>query len=406
MSAKGVGVQNKESGLATLQKRWINLVVILLFGVGIRFLLAPAGASRDVYVWMKTGWAVVNSLSTLYSFRWGYEYPPLWGFICGLVYVLYPAASMLDPVFLVLIKTPLIVADVITFYSLYRLFRSFLKDNEALLFGVLFFLNPFVILVSAFYGFFDPLAVMFLVVMIYFLHSRDLFKAGLTAGLAVLTKQYAFPVVLVLAFLFGKRLDFQKVLVFLGTIVVAFVMGSAPFLFYDFWGYTRALVYTTPGSIEASCTGLWSVLFGLTRHTPFEVFDWWPWLGEASYYVFYALMAVPVLIVVFSRKISFDVNRACLLEVLIFLCFSPIVHSQYLLLFIPFTVVGIAAKELPRFWYLLTLLPLITFIPSILPTWLLFLVRSAGLFLALVALLLRVGVDFYNGRPSKLSSIS
>ena len=406
MSAKGVDVQNRKGWSTNLQKRWINLVAILLLGMGIRFLLAPAGASRDVYVWLKTGWAVVNRLSTLYSFPWGYEYPPLWSFICGLVYVLYPATSMFDPVFLVLIKTPLIVADAVTFYVSYRLFCSFLKDNEALLFGALFFLNPFVILVSAFYGFFDPLAIMFLVVMTYFLHRRGWFKAGLIAGLAMLTKQYAFPVVFVLAFLFGKRLDFRKTLVFSGTAVIAFMAGSAPFLFYNFWGYMRAIVYATPNSFEASCTGLWSVLLGLTRHTSFEVIDWWPWLGEVSYYVFYALMIAPAIIVVFSRKITFDVNRACLLEVLTFLCFSPIVHSQYLLLFIPFTVVGIAARELPRFWYVLTLLPLIALIPSVLPMWLLFLVRSAGLFLALVVLLLRIAVDFYNGHPSKLSYVS
>ncbi|MEM3087903.1 MAG: hypothetical protein QXP20_02120 [Candidatus Bathyarchaeia archaeon] len=399
-------MQNKKGWSTDLQNRGINLVVILLVGIGIRFLLAPTGASRDVFVWLKTGWAVVNRFSTLYSFRWGYEYPPLWGFICGLVYAVYPAASMYDPVFLILMKSPLIVADVITFCFLCRLFRSFLKDNETVLWGMLFFLNPFVILLGAFYGFFDSLAVMFLVMMMYFLHRQNSLRAGLTAGLAMLTKQYTFPVVVLLTFLLGKRLDFQKALVFSGTAITAFLIGSAPFLFYDLWGYVKTIVYTTPTSLEASCTGLWSVLLGLTRHTPFEVLDWWPWLIEASYYVFYALMIAPALVIVFSRKLSFDVNRVCLLEVLIFLCFSPIVHSQYLLLFIPFTVTGIAAGELPRPWFILSLLPLIAFIPSALPTWLLFVVRSAGLFLALVALLLRVAVDFYRGEPSKLSSIS
>jgi len=399
-------VQNIRGWLTNLQNRQINLVAILLFGVGIRFLLAPLGASRDVYVWMKTGWAVVNRFSTLYSFRWGYEYPPLWGFICGLVYAVYPTASMFDPVFLILIKTPVIVADVIMFCLLYRLFRSFHKDDEALLFGLLFFLNPFVILIGAFYGFFDPLAAMFLVATMYFLRRQNLLRAGLTAGLAMLTKQYAFPVVLVLTVLSGKGLDFRRALVFSGMAVIAFMTGSAPFLFYDFWGYVKAVVYTTPTSIEASCTGLWSVLLGLTRHTPFEVFDWWPWLVEASYYVFYALMMAPVLVIVFSRRLSFDVNRLCLLEVLVFLCFSPIVHSQYLLLFIPFTVAAIATRELSRSWFILCLLPLIALIPSVLPTWLLFLVRSVGLFLALVALLLRVAVDFYRGQPSRLPSMS
>jgi len=361
---------------------------ILVAGLLARFLLVTLGVDRDVLSWLKTGQQIaIHGLFSLYSFRGsGYRYPPLWSLACALAYFLHPATDFHDDRFLFLIKSPLIIADTLTFFALTRLVRRRRGTTRAVLAGILYFLNPFVIYVGAYGGFFDPLAVMFLVLTIYFLHDQDLIGSGLTASLAALTKQYSYPVISTLFVLVWKREGPRKALSFMGLILLIFGGVSLPFFIHSGEGYIRAIFYSAPGPIRRSCTGLWSLLWNLERHTPYEVISWLPWLDSFHYYVFYGTISIPLLAIIFSDNTS--ESRACLLSSLCFLCFSPQVHSQYLILFIPFLIIEIIQGRLHPFWYTVTMLPMI--FQALPKSWQTRFIVSTVLFLTFLALLTQI----------------
>ena len=366
-------------------------VLIFAAGLLVRILLITIYVDRDALAWIRAGQIIdAHGLSSLYSFEGsGYRYPPFWSYVCATAYSLDPVTDFQNNLFLVLIKSPLIIADSLTFYIITDFLRKKATPKLAALGGILYFLNPFVIYVGAYLGVFDSLVVMFLVLTVYFLDEQDPVGGGLAAGLAVLTKQYAFPLVLALFVLTCKNGERQKAFCFAGLILLIFGGASLPFLNYNRQSYIDAILYSTSGPIRQSSTGLWSVFWNLERHTPIEVISWFPWLENIDYDIFYGGLLIPLAIITMSKDISED--GICLIASLCFLCFSPQVHSQYLVLFIPFLIMEILRHELHPFWYFLTVLPMI--FQAMPNSWQTMFITSIVLFLAFLGLLTQTVYD-------------
>ncbi|HXX88540.1 MAG TPA: hypothetical protein VEH86_08860 [Candidatus Acidoferrum sp.] len=187
------------------------LLGLFLIGLAIRLALAPFSA--DPYD-VSTFFTVTNDLLAglnVYTTN-SFSYPPLWA------YAMHPAigltslfvspkllgvsistqsltlenwqlpAVVTSPLFNLLFKLPLIVADVLIGLILYKITRDLRNEKQAKIAFILWFLNPLVILIDSVQGQFDVLPTLMVVLAFCLLCNRNYFASGIAIGLGFLFK--------------------------------------------------------------------------------------------------------------------------------------------------------------------------------------------------------------------------
>ena len=186
-----------------------------------------------------------------------YYYPPVWGYflevMCWILDIIPGMESMLlDPwqiapvpdvsygdndirmptlIFAFVIKLPLILVDVAISYLLYILVKDITADERkaVMAFGAWMFITP-AVMVSSVFGMFDNIAVLMLLISIYFLRKGLYCMSGAALMIGIMTKVYpgiaVFPMIV---YLLCKESDRKKKAVactqFLGSaIIVALIL--------------------------------------------------------------------------------------------------------------------------------------------------------------------------------------
>ena len=249
------------------------LVKVLIIGLIIRIVLMPL----LTYGYDVTHWALtmqhIQAGHGLYGID-GHWYTPVWGYVLGgtsafmnllgmasygqmfdqalaienLEWFAY-TATLTTLQFNFVVKIPLIIADVIVGYLIYRMIKDRTGDEKKATYGfALWFLCPLVIYTSAVHGTFDNISVLFMVLSVYALYKgHDLF-AGASLAVAILTKMFpAYILFALIAYLamkhkgdmrtFAKRLSIavaglclMAVLIFLPQILDGTFTESLRFL--------------------------------------------------------------------------------------------------------------------------------------------------------------------------------
>ncbi len=200
--------------LADTLKRPIVLIAVL--GLAIRLVLVPLFTYNvDMAYWVKA-LEIPSSGLPLYDVD-GYYYTPVWGYILSLVsYIgtmigiadygtivtellpytgrVVPVMSVVvSPEFAVLIKIPLIIADLLVGWVLYRFVKKITDDEKkSVLAFAVWFLCPLVIIESSVHGMFDNISALMLLLAFVFAYDKKYVFAGSMYVTAILTK--FFPV--------------------------------------------------------------------------------------------------------------------------------------------------------------------------------------------------------------------
>ena len=224
--------------------RDVKILLPLILGAAIRFALAPFTEQRwDMYIWRLNQVFVYNyhvnpfwpSPGAPLEFAWGY--PPLWLFVLLLVYPFftlvshvsypqsagalwnpYPWANATEffesyrrfiplnlPVLDLIIKTPIIIADLCVSIFVYKLVKSMSNEKYARYAAWAWLLNPYVIWVSSVWGEFDAIATLFVVISVYYLIKKELSKSALMLSIGTLFKLYSIILIPVFALIAFKR---------------------------------------------------------------------------------------------------------------------------------------------------------------------------------------------------------
>lgn len=194
------------------------LLNLLFVGLLIRIILIPFTSHPNdlqvLYIVNNDLLAGLNAYSTN-----SFTYPPLWAYsefpALGLSSLLVSPKLLgvrvdalnlsseswnlppiiTSPLFNILSKLPLIIADVLIGVVLYDIMRGLGKEKLANLALILWFFNPLVIFVDSIHGQFDVLPTLMTVLGFCFFLRRNYFTAGLAIGLGTLFKIY--PIFLV-----------------------------------------------------------------------------------------------------------------------------------------------------------------------------------------------------------------
>jgi len=271
-----------------------KLATILVVGILIRLLLMPISAHPfDVYAW----YLIVQDITENGPFNLQ-NFPPLWGhyFLVPISYLyswveqilpsgtismrlispsldFYPALNIqVVPGFLFnfIVKVPFLLSDIIVTFLLYRLVVEITgKKAFAEKAALLWFLNPFLIWVSAVWGMWDTLPVLFSLSALYFLVKNRVKFSGFFLGLGVAAKLY--PLLFLVPFTIyifkhnSKNERWQKSKKFYLTFI-----GISLLLFLPYFGFVANFFnsYFLPGGSGSSNIGFDPVLnplgFGLT----------------------------------------------------------------------------------------------------------------------------------------------
>ncbi len=247
----------------------------LVIGLVIRIVLAPITAHPwDTYVFYDTAQTILQGRD--FYGATAYSYPPGWAGFLAVVGAFYrPLAAawgahpitsarvdqligvpvelgspqLVDWLFLILMKTPLIVGD-LALATLVRnvVARRFGRPDLANRAFAALFLNPYVIWISSAWGMFDVLPTYFaLLGFMLFLDKRDL-ASGLAFGFATSLKY--FPILLAFSLIIAYRNVLDRPRISRFGLGFAGVLGilSAPFLVWNFGAYVQGVLSPTSGS--------------------------------------------------------------------------------------------------------------------------------------------------------------
>jgi Gpi18-like mannosyltransferase len=216
-----------------------NLRATLLVGTAVRLVLMPFTAHPfDVYAWYMYCMDVLRhgfDFSVLKSAN------PLWFLMLTLIAFVYRFLSSVvgweatavdalpasfnphygiawvpGPLFNMLVKVPMLLADIGTALILYHLMKRFSRTGLAEKVVALFYLNPISIWISSGWGQSDPIPAFLTVLSVYLLLSERILPSAVSLLLATLFKVYpAAFIVPASVYLFkGKRKELLKYLIF------------------------------------------------------------------------------------------------------------------------------------------------------------------------------------------------
>ncbi len=216
-----------------------------MLGLGIREALSFWTGHLDFEVWVRVGYyvshgvdpyLVTSPIPGLSTYGFGtlptIGYPPIWAIMQSAVYQLYSAIGV-DNRFLYyfLIKQETIIPDVAAGYLIFTLLRSWGREAEsryALLFWMLF---PFLIVISAMWGMFDSLVLVF--VLLAFVSMQRPTLGAVSQAIGVVLK--LIPVIFLPVLAWSRSTLGGRIRYVLIAVGLAALLAFLPYLFYPAW---------------------------------------------------------------------------------------------------------------------------------------------------------------------------
>jgi len=246
-----------------------KLATVLAIGIIIRLILMPISAHFvDIYVWYATVEAIVNNVPFTLPPAGISFFPPLWqhyllipvayayDWLTTIIPVspipvsslpsalnFYPANGILyvpGLLFNFVVKVPFLISDALVTLVLYKIVVMLTsKHSLALKAAILWFLNPYLIWISAGWGMWDSIVVLFCLLSLYFLVANRLVVSSVFLSLAVATKLIPAMFLLPIAVYFYKtrRFDWLKrsflyYAIFLAALALIFLPDIGSLMYF------------------------------------------------------------------------------------------------------------------------------------------------------------------------------
>ena len=239
--------------LVTMRERIASgpIFNFLLVGLFVRLLLAPfLGHPFDLQVFMAVGWAVARGITPygqytlqsiftntphvhLHGTSPGIGYPPPWGLICGLMYLVSAAPNNIYA-YVFALKIPIILGDVTTAFVIYKILKTEINEQIASKACLLYLFCPYVISVGVIWGMFDVLALLFTLLSAYHLSEK---RELSSIFLAIASALKLMPIVLAplySIFIYKSTSSWKRAsFYFFSVISLVALLTLAPMMMFD-----------------------------------------------------------------------------------------------------------------------------------------------------------------------------
>ncbi|MEM2851478.1 MAG: hypothetical protein QXW18_06730, partial [Candidatus Bathyarchaeia archaeon] len=177
-----------------LSRSDVAFVIICTIALLGRFLIAPI-AKGDTWVWVRAGkYCYYHNPFTVYRYMFNptFKYPPVWLFFSWLTWVLMLPYDYPSTIYLITVKSWLILADGLTAFVIYWwIKKSGCKAWMGIIAASLYLVDPTTWKTSSTIGQLDNLNVLFLALSAYFLNVDKPKLSAAFLGVAAMTKQFS-----------------------------------------------------------------------------------------------------------------------------------------------------------------------------------------------------------------------
>lgn len=359
-----------------------KLACILAVGIVARVLLMPFTAHPfDVYCWYSTSMGIIHNgpwsvlvfpplwghymmIPIAYTYDWLTKIFPSWAGAIPMTsfppelnfYPSYNIQYVPGLLFNTIVKIPFLISDILVTLLLYKTVEEITNNKGLAQKAALFwFLNPFLIWISAGWGMWDTLPVLFSLAAFFFLLKKRLAFSAVCLSLGVAVKLYPALFLVPIAFYFlktspaGERLKngakFYSVFALSSVLLFLPYLGAAVNFFTSFFVVSSANITATVVNPVVEPLG-----FGLTYWSLYllnRLFNLPVSAGFVSIMsVLSAVMATVFLIVVYWKtskltfqKPAFDLGAAMLFSVLALFLSYRIICEQWFVWALPFLII-------------------------------------------------------------------
>jgi len=258
-----------------------------------------------------------------------YPYPPVWVWVeAGSEWI----ARHTGGSFAVLVKLPVLAADV----AIVALLAAWgARTGRGLVPAWLYALHPVSVLVGAFHGQFDAVALLFVLLAVFAFDAgrRDASALSLAAAIAL----KSFPVLLLPVFLLMPGMTARARVRFAALTVLPVALLLVPYALADL-GALRRELFGYGGIADLGWIGFWRGL-RLLHSGVLARSEAAYWSGPVAVSKALTLLAEGALLAAMAtRRVRWPLAEACLAALLAFLVFYGSVSAQYLLWVVPFGV--------------------------------------------------------------------
>ncbi len=332
-----------------------KIVLLLSSGIIVREIFAPfTGHPYDFELWVRLGYYVSQGLDPYVyhpavpglSFptfegppTWP-GYPPIWPLFLALIYKFYVVIGIQNRFFYYfLIKQPMIVADILDAYLVFRLVKSHSTLENAVRAFAFWLLCPYTILISAIWGMFDQIILLFVLVALVLITSS--WKSAILEALATALK--LIPVIYFPLFVTVQPTRAKMALYTLVGGLFALFLSFAPYLYFRSWhlsGLTAVGVSDT--NKIAGSMNYWEVLNVYNLYHPisnrdflyFQTIYGWIWIPAILLASCYCALKI-------RHRVNFQTNLvlSSLFVTLTFFLTKYVINEQFLIYFLGFALI-------------------------------------------------------------------
>ncbi|MCE5222085.1 MAG: glycosyltransferase 87 family protein [Clostridium sp.] len=200
-----------------------KIVLFTLLAVGLLLRIAAStlmeGYSGDINLFKNWASTAANSLSQVYLSARSADYPPLYIYVLALIGKIAKIPAI-NSYYVLMLKLPAIIADIITSYFIYRLGKKHFSRVVSIFLAAFYIFNPAIFIDSTFWGQVDSFFTLLIVIAVFLLSEKKIAASSAMFAVAVLMKPQG---IIFLPILFFELVRERKVKNFIYAIVSAMV---------------------------------------------------------------------------------------------------------------------------------------------------------------------------------------
>ena len=167
-----------------------KILIVTLLAVGLFLRIASStlmDGHNDINLFKNWASTAANGISQFYSSAKSADYPPFYIYFLALIGKL-ASISTLNSYFVLMLKIPSIIADIVTSYFIYRIGKKHLSSKMSILLATFYIFNPAIFIDSTFWGQVDSIFTLLIVIAIFLLSENKIVASSAVFATAILMK--------------------------------------------------------------------------------------------------------------------------------------------------------------------------------------------------------------------------
>lgn len=208
-----------------------KIMMFILIAVGLLLRLGfstKLDGHNDLNLFKSWASTAANALTSVYSGGRGADYPPLYIYILAVIGKL-ATISPFSNYYVVLLKLPAMIADVITAVLIYKISKKHFNGIIPFLLSAFYMFNPAIFIDSTFWGQVDSFFTLMIVISIYLVTKNKIVPSSIAFAASILMKPQGIIFLPVLFYELVRQKSVKKFIIAAVSAVVTAIIIILPF---------------------------------------------------------------------------------------------------------------------------------------------------------------------------------